>query len=264
MTGERQWAVVTGAANGIGLATARALAAIDCSLVIVDLDAERLEVAAEALVPSSPDHAHPVTVTRVVADVGDPAAMDSAIAALPTGARLTGWVNCAGVNVPGAVADIEPSRLREGMRTNFESVFWGCRAAVRRMTGDQTGGSIVNFTSTAAFVGYPGNAVYAAAKGAIVALTKQVAAEYAGSGIRCNAVAPGVIDTPMNSTILDGNPERERLLTYWNQLSPVGRLGTAAEAAAMAVFLLGEQSRFTTGQTFVVDGGQLAIGRSMG
>ncbi|MGN6575473.1 MAG: SDR family NAD(P)-dependent oxidoreductase [Nocardioides sp.] len=263
MSGHRPWFVVTGAASGIGLATARALAANDCSLVIVDLDAKRLVEAAQGLAVPSTGASPAVSVSTVVADVGAPAAMSSAIAALPPDAHLAGWVNCAGVNIPGAIADIEPARLREGMRTNFESVFWGCQAAVRHMVEQGAGGSIVNFTSTAAFVGYPGNAVYAAAKGAIVALTKQVAAEYAVNGIRCNAVAPGVIDTPMNSTILDGNPDRERLISYWKQLSPVGRLGTAAEAAAMAVFLLGEHGGFTTGQTFVVDGGQLAIGRSM-
>lgn len=263
MIGDHPWAVVTGAASGIGLATARGLAAGDYSLVIVDLDEQRLMQAAQGLTVPSAEGGPAISVATVVGDVGDPAVLDSALSLLPPDAQLTGWVNCAGVNVPGAITDIEPARLTEGMRTNFESVFWGCRAAVRRMVEQGAGGAIVNFTSTAAFVGYPGNAVYAAAKGAIVALTKQVAAEYAGSGIRCNAVAPGVIATPMNSSILEGSSDRECLLAYWHQLSPLGRLGTAEEAAAMAVFLLGEPGGFTTGQTFVMDGGQLGIGRSM-
>lgn len=243
------WYVVTGAASGIGLATACALAAQGASLVLVDLDRTGLESTALD------------SARHVVGDVGDAQTMADAVAAIPEGDRLAGWVNAAGANVGGSVAEVDAETLRRGMRTNFEGAFWGCQAAARRLLEQGGGGAIVSLTSTAGYVGYPGNAVYSSAKGAIIALTRQIAADYAADGIRCNAVAPGVIDTPMNSSILEGNPERDELLRYWTQLSPVGRLGTADEVAALIVFLLGEQSAFTTGQTFVVDGGQTAIGR---
>ncbi len=256
MSEEHGWVVVTGAASGIGLAISENLHHRGHSVVLVDLDGDRLSRATRNFANTDS-----TTVAHVIGDVGDPATMENAVAQVPDSHRLVGWVNSAGVNVPGSVADIDASQLRRGMSANFEGAFWGSQAAVRRMLHQGGGGSIVNLTSTAALVGYPGNAVYAAAKGAVISLTKQVAAEYAEHGIRCNAVAPGVIDTPMNQSILEGNPEREALLEFWLKLSPLGRLGRPDEVAAMAVFLLGQDSAFTTGQTLVVDGGQLAIGR---
>ncbi|PKQ18804.1 MAG: hypothetical protein CVT68_01555 [Actinobacteria bacterium HGW-Actinobacteria-8] len=256
MSEEQGWVVVTGAASGIGLAVAEKVQQRGHSVVLVDLDGEGLSLAARRFASDSS-----TTIAQVVGDVGDPATMENAVAQVPAAHRLVGWVNSAGVNVPGSVADTDVSRLRHGMRANFEGTFWGSKAAAGRMLEQGGGGSIVNMTSTAALVGYPGNAVYAAAKGAVISLTKQVAAEYAEHKIRCNAVAPGVIDTPMNQSILEGNPEREALLERWLRLSPLGRLGRPEEVAAMTVFLLGADGAFTTGQTFVVDGGQLAIGR---
>lgn len=256
MSEEPRWVVVTGAASGIGLAVFEKLHQRGHCVVLVDVDGEGLSRAVRHVASTG----SPATA-EVVGNVGDPATMENAVAQVPATDRLVGWVNSAGVNVPGSIADTDAARLRTGMSANFEGTFWGCKAAVRRMTQQGGGGSIVNMTSTAALVGYPGNAVYAAAKGAVISLTKQVAAEYAGQGIRCNAIAPGVIDTPMNQSILEGNPEREALLETWLKLSPVGRLGRPEEIAALAVFLLGDDSAFTTGQTFVVDGGQVAIGR---
>lgn len=256
MSNAQGWVVVTGAASGIGLAVAERLRHSGHSLVLVDLDGDGLARVVRSLANDST-----AEVTQVVGDVGDPATMDNAVAQIPASHRLVGWVNSAGVNVPGSVIDTDAARLHQGMRANFEGAFWGTKAAVGRMLDQGGGGSIVNMTSTAALVGYPGNAVYAAAKGAVISLTKQVAADYCEHGIRCNAVAPGVIDTPMNQSILDGNPERDALLEFWLKLSPLGRLGRPEEVAAMTMFLLGDDGAFTTGQTLVVDGGQLAIGR---
>lgn len=258
MDERRRWFVVTGAASGIGLAVATELSREGCNIVLVDRDAARLSNEISRLPRQSG-----AIVREVIGDVGDPETANRAAAEVPETDRLAGWVNAAGVNVPGSILDIDEVRLRDGMRTNFESAIWGCRAAVARMVRTGEPGSVVNLTSTAAFVGYPGNAVYAAAKGAIVALTKQIAAEVAERGIRCNAVAPGVIDTPMNSSILErsGDDERDALLEYWHSLSPIGRLGSAAEVAGTVMYLLSEAGAFTTGQTIVVDGGQLAVGR---
>lgn len=256
MSTQPGWVVVTGAASGIGLAVSERLQHSGHSVVLVDLDGDGLSRAAR------PFASDPSTkAAQVVGDVGDPETMRNAVAQIPAAHRLVGWVNSAGVNVPGSVVETDPARLRQGMRANFEGAFWGSQAAVGRMLDQGGGGAIVNMTSTAALVGYPGNAVYAAAKGAVISLTQQVAAEYAEHGIRCNAVAPGVIDTPMNQSILEGNPEREALLEFWLKLSPLGRLGRPEDVAAMTMFLLGGESAFATGQTFVVDGGQVAIGR---
>jgi len=256
MSEQRRWYVITGATSGIGLATAQALDATGAPLVLVGRDRGRLEGIRTA--DGSPLKSG---VRYAVGDVGEPATMAEAIAQIPEGDLLAGWVNSAGVNVPGSVIDIDEETLHRGMKSNFEGVFWGCQAATRRLIDQGLGGAIVNLTSTAGYVGYPSNAVYTAAKGAIIALTRQVASDFAAQGIWCNAVAPGVIDTPMNSSILEDNPDREGIEDYWTQLSPVGRIGTADEVAALVVFLLGKQSSFTTGQTFVIDGGQLAIGR---
>ena len=133
---------------------------------------------------------------------------------------------------------------------------WGCDVAVRSAlrTGDPL--AIVNMSSTQAHLGFPGWAAYATAKGGVEALTRQIAAEFAGRGIRCNAIAPGVIDTEMNRRQLAQSADPVALARAWDELTPVGRWGTPRDVAALAEFLLDDRASFLTGQVIVLDGGQ--------
>ena len=120
-------------------------------------------------------------------------------------------------------------------------------------------GAIVNISSIQAAVGFPGFASYAMAKGGIEALTRQVAAEYISVGIRCNAVAPGLIGSAMNDRLLEESADPEAILRRWRPLTPIGRWGTAEDIGAAVSFLLGEDSSFITGEILAVNGGALTI-----
>jgi NAD(P)-dependent dehydrogenase (short-subunit alcohol dehydrogenase family) len=157
--------------------------------------------------------------------------------------------------VVGAIHEIDEETASRGMAVNFGGVFLGTQMAVRAML-DGGGGAIVNVSSLQARFGVRGFPLYAAAKGAVVSLTRQVAAEYADRGIRCNAVAPGVIQTPMNERLLRQRGHGRRSL---EALSPMRRLGRAEEVAAAVAFLLGDEATFITGEVLAVDGGQQVI-----
>ncbi|MBN9171325.1 MAG: SDR family oxidoreductase, partial [Microbacterium sp.] len=122
-------------------------------------------------------------------------------------------------------------------------------------------GSIVNISSIHAAVGFPGFAAYAMAKGGIEALTRQVAAEYVASGIRCNAVAPGLIESEMNAQLLAEASDPDALQAAWSALTPMGRWGTPDDVAAVVAFLLDGASGYITGEVLAVNGGATVLAR---
>lgn len=237
--------VVTGAAGGIGSAICAAAHAAGYAVVGVDR------------VPDGWPEDTPTGSSRVVGDVADPATHETAAVAAVARAPLAGWVNTAGIASSAPVAEVTPGGYRTLMDVNFGGTLWGVAAAVRAMRGN--GGSIVSISSTQAQVGFAGYPLYAAAKGAIDALTRQVAAEYAAEGIRCNAIAPGVIATALNDRILAESDDPDALRRTWDALCPVGRWGTADDVAALALYLLGPDSGFLTGQVLTLDGGQTIV-----
>jgi NAD(P)-dependent dehydrogenase (short-subunit alcohol dehydrogenase family) len=234
--------VVTGAAGGIGAAVVTALHSTGYAVVGIDL--------AEA--------GWPAAATRVVGDVADPAVHDAAAATAAALGPLVGWVNTAGIAGDATpVTDVGIDGYRTLMDVNFGGTLWGVAAAVRAMGG--AGGSIVSISSTQAQVGFPGYPLYAASKGAIEALTRQVAAEYAAAGIRCNAIAPGVIATALNDRILAEAEDPDSLRATWDALCPIGRWGSADDVARLALYLIGPGSGFLTGQVLTIDGGQTIV-----
>jgi 3-oxoacyl-[acyl-carrier protein] reductase len=233
--------VVTGAAGGIGAAVVTAVHDAGYAVVGIDL--------AEA--------GWPAAATRVVGDVADPAVHEVAAAAASALGPLAGWVNTAGIAAAAPVAEVSVDGYRRLMDINFGGTLWGVAAAVRAMSG--AGGSIVSISSTQAHVGFPGYPLYAASKGAIEALTRQVAAEYAAGGIRCNAIAPGVIATALNDRILAEAEDPDSLRASWDALCPIGRWGTADDVARLALYLIGPESGFLTGQVLTIDGGQTIV-----
>ncbi|MEN3360786.1 MAG: hypothetical protein V7637_4768 [Mycobacteriales bacterium] len=236
--------VVTGAAGGIGAAVVTALHSAGYAVVGIDL--------AEA--------GWPQVATRLVGDVTDPAVHDAAAATATALGPLVGWVNTAGIAAAAPVTDVSVEGYRTLIDINFGGTLWGVAAAVRAMRdAGGAGGSIVSISSTQAHVGFPSYPLYAASKGAIEALTRQVAAEYAAAGIRCNAIAPGVIATALNDRILAEAEDPDSLRAAWDALCPIGRWGTADDVARLTRYLIGPESGFLTGQVLTLDGGQTIV-----
>lgn len=245
---EDKVALITGAGSGIGRAASRRFAAEGASVVAVDLDAASAAETAE-LVNANGGRA--LAVTADVARSDDSAAMVAA--AEEAFGRLDVLFNNAGVMVPGDddAVTTEETVWDLTMAVNAKGVFLGCKhgiPALRRAGG----GSIIN---TASFVAIVGAATpqlaYTASKGAVLALTRELAVIHAREGIRVNALCPGPLHTEMLMRFLDTEEKRQRRLVH----IPMGRFGEATEIAEAALFLASDESSFVTGTDFVVDGG---------
>jgi len=171
--------------------------------------------------------------------------------------RLDVLYNNAAVQTPGRLVECTEDEWDLTMSMNLSAIFWACRAAIPEMLRSG-GGSIINTASTLGLVGSEGHAAYGAATAGLVALTKQIAAEYAPT-IRANVIAPGSIDTPQLRRDLDDAPDSEGFLHALTSTLPLGRLGTADEIAATALFLASDASAYTSGAVVPVDGGLAAL-----
>ncbi len=233
-------ALVTGASRGIGLAIARRLAAAG---VRVAMNAAHSREQLEEAVASVPG------AIACLADVGDPAAVDAMFEDVRR--ELGGLdilVNNAAITGDSLVMLMRPEAWREVLRVDLDGAFYCARAALRAMIAGRHG-RIVNVVSPAAFFGKPGAASYAAAKGALVAFSKTLAAEAARHGVTVNALCPGYVDTDL----IAGMPEEER--ETLEKRIPLGRFATPEEIADAAIFLVSDSARYVTGTTLVVDGG---------
>ncbi len=245
--------VITGGASGIGFAMAKRFLAAGDAVVALDWDAAQLDAVRPELEALG-------TVTCLRGDVANDADLVAAADAAERLAPLKVWVNNAAYNIIAPIHEIDREMYDKGIAVVFGGVFWGTAIAVRRMLASG-GGNIVNISSVQALVGLRGFPAYAACKGAIISLTRQVAAEYAAQGIRVNTIAPGVIVTAMNQKMLDEAEDPDALRRSWDQLTPVGRYGTPEDIAETAFFLSSEGASFITGQTIQVDGGATIVAR---
>ena len=239
-------ALVTAAGQGIGRATALAFAAEGASVLATDIAEEKLVPLTDALI-----------ATRRL-DVTD----DGAIMALADElGPLDVLFNCAGFVHHGTILDADPIEWDASFALNVRSMFVMIRAFLAKMLEHGRSASIINMASTVSSVkAAPNRCVYAATKAAVIGLTKSVAIDFITQGIRCNAICPGTIETPsledriaaQGVRLVGGTEDARRAFV---ERQPLGRLGSAEEVAALAVYLASDESSFTTGAIYVIDGG---------
>ena len=250
-------ALVTGAANGIGRATSLAFAAHGASVVLVDRDGAGAKAAAGAIEQKGGK------ALAIAADVTKSADVAAYVkAALDTFGRIDCFHNNAGVEGKlRPIAEIDEADWDQLMAVNVKGVFLGLRHVIPEMI-KQKSGAIVNTGSIAGLVGNPNMAGYVASKHAVLGITKSVAGEVAGHGIRINAVCPGPVDTRMIASVTaqidpaDAAAVRKR----YESAIPLGRYSTADEIANTVLFLCSDYASGITGAQYVIDGGRTATG----
>ena len=238
--------VVTGAAKGLGLEIAHRLIAAGHVVVGLDLDAEALQAAADTcgLVP----------VHGSIANWED---HERAAATARAAGPLAGWVNNAAIDLQGGAHEVDAAHIAGGLEVLCAGPMMGMAVAVRTMLPDG-GGSIVNVSSIQAVATFPRYYVYGAAKAALLQATRSVAVDYGDRGIRCNAVLPGTIDTPMLDEVLDPALPREEAVRLEGALSPMGRVATPGDVAAVVAFLVSDEAAYVSGASIAVDGASTA------
>lgn len=244
--------VVTGVASdpGLGHSTALTLAGEGARLVVTDIDADGAERCAERIRTMG---GKAISARQ---DVTDEDAWHTVVAqAAQRYGGLDGLVNNAGIAVLKPLAELSLGDWNRQIAVNLTSVFLGCRAAAPEMTKGG-GGSIVNLSSVAGLIGLPNCSAYAASKGGVRLMTKALAAELGGSGIRCNSVHPGVIWTNMQAGAGGGARDNAERMTA---TLPLGRVGEPQDIANIILYLASDESNYVTGAEFVVDAGMTAV-----
>ncbi|MGF1561098.1 MAG: SDR family oxidoreductase [Geminicoccaceae bacterium] len=234
--------LVTAAAQGIGRSSALALAAEGARVLATDINLEALaELKAES---------DQITVERL--DARD---SDSVAAVVRDHGPFDGLFNCAGFVHHGTLLDVDESAWDFSFDLNVKSMWRTCRAILPGMI-EAGGGSIVNMSSVASSMkGAPNRCLYGTTKAAVIGLTKAIAVDFIQQGVRCNAICPGTVQTPSLEERLHSLGDYEQARAAFIARQPMGRLGTAEEIAALVVYLMADESAYTTGQAHIIDGG---------
>ncbi len=234
-------ALVTGGASGIGEATSRALSAAGATVIIADLDRGRAEALAKELPGAS----------TLIVDITDEGAVGRVLGAVPA---LDILVNNAGIGLVASIEETAVADFERLFRVNVEGMFLVTKALMPQLLASN--GTIVNIGSVAGMVGFKRRFAYCATKGAVIAMSKQLAMEYAGR-LRVNVVCPGTIDTPFVEAYLEKyhRHEKAEVREQLKARQPMGRLGRPDEVAHLVVYLCSREAEFMTGSAVVIDGG---------
>lgn len=244
--------VVTGAGSGIGKAIAERLAEEGGKVLCVDLNGETVMNTVKDI------HQTGGIAEAFTADVSDPKQVDGFVTrCVELYGQIDVLVNNAGVNIPGVLHEVSDEVIDKTLNVNVKGQIYGCRAAIPHML--QSGsGSIINISSVNGLVSEPFLAVYSASKGAVVMLTRGVALDYAKKGIRCNAICPGWVDTPINYAHAEMLGGLKKVYNTIDSFQPIGRPGEPREIAHLALFLASDEASFITGSIIAADGGMTA------
>lgn len=251
---EGKVAIITGAGSGIGRATALRFSHEGVAVVVADIDADAAGTVSEEI------RADGGEATAVRVDVSQSEQVREMVdVAVRAYDRVDIMFSNAGIEFPARATEIEPDDWDRVMAVNLKSVYLCARCVIPRMVA-QGGGVIVNTASQLGLVGYPNFAVYNAAKGGVINLTRNLALDYAKEGVRVNAVCPGPCDTPHVDRQLENLPpdEQQEVRNSINSLVPMGRMGRPEEIAGAVVFLASDDASYMTGSMLVVDGGYTA------
>lgn len=237
LDGKRAW--VTAAAQGIGRETALAFAREGAQVLATDIDAEGLAALGTDVETRQLDVTDARAILALAAEVPGPDVL----------------FNCAGYVHDGTILDCEEKDWDFSFDLNARSMYRMIRAVLPAMI-ERGSGSIVNMSSVASSVkGVPNRFIYTATKAAVIGLTKAVAADFVGAGIRCNAICPGTVDTPSLGDRIAAFDDPEQARRDFIARQPMGRLGTPTEVASLAVYLASDESSYTTGAIHLIDGG---------
>lgn len=244
---EGKVALITGAASGMGLATARAFAEAGASVALVDVNETEARRSVEELVRDG--HRAIGISCDVVDESAVAAAVDRTVGEF---GRLDAAFNNAGVQSPATeIADVTGEEFDRVTAINLRGI-WTCMKHELRHMREQGCGAIVNCSSIGGLIGLPGRSAYHAAKHGVIGLTRSSALEYASRGIRINAVCPGTIDTPMVAEMLAKEPDAMKEIL---RDQPIGRLGRPEEIASAVLWLCSPGASFVIGHALAVDGG---------
>ncbi|WRH62636.1 MAG: SDR family oxidoreductase [Fuscovulum sp.] len=242
-------AFLTGAGSGIGRAGALALAREGAIVTVTDLDGARARAVADEI------RAAGGTAEALALDAADDAAVTAAIRAVAARGRLDILHSHAGIQVPGRLTEIATDAMDASWRLNVRAHFVAARAAMPQMQ-QQRKGSIIITASNSGVQYDRGMIAYCTTKHAVIAMTRQIAVDYAADNIRCNALCPGFVDTPFNRGFEAQMGGRAALESYVAQSIPMGRWASETEIAESIVYLASDRSAFMTGHALVIDGGE--------
>jgi 2-keto-3-deoxy-L-fuconate dehydrogenase len=233
-------AFMTASGAGIGLATARAFAAEGARVIASDVNAEALEaLAAEGIETHALDVTDAAAVAALAEEVG----------------AVNVLFNCAGYVHHGTILDCDEVAFDFSMNLNVRGQYLVTKAFLPAMLA-AGGGAVVNMSSAASsIIAAPNRFVYGASKAAVIGMTKSIAADFIGQGIRCNAICPATVESPSLEARMRAQGDYETARAAFIARQPMGRIGAPEEIAALAVFLASDESSFITGQAIAIDGG---------